>query len=167
MTLNPTTPSIHPSPNSPGTTPQTNASPSAPPREHPPPRIAHTAFTLAGPFASLAVATPAATLLTVGALSGRLTLTADIAVAVATMDESASVAVGGVFLLAGGGKWRQRHALHRDAASRRRALCGQRRELEPCHDHRLYKPRTPAESLPCRDRSYPIDCLIEPFFHFV
>ena len=64
-------------------------------------RIAHITFTLAGPFASLAVATPAAPVLTVGALSGRLTLTSDIAFAVAAMDDSVSVAVSGVFLLTG------------------------------------------------------------------
>ena len=64
-------------------------------------RIAHTAFALACLFTSLAVATPAATVLTVAALSVRLTLAADIALAVAAMNDFASVAVGGVFLLAG------------------------------------------------------------------
>ena len=61
--------------------------------------VAHDTFTLPGPFASLVVATPKTTVLTVGTLAGPITLASDIAVAVSAMDELASVAVGGVFLL--------------------------------------------------------------------
>ena len=129
-------------------------------------RIAHTAFALAGPFASLAVSTPAAPVLAVTTLSGRLTLTADIAVAVSAMDDSASVTVSNAFLLAGAASgvnatYSAMTLLHIDALSWAIAA---NRSLATLP----FLTTAPSAASPSgRDRPFPIECLIAPFFQFV